>query len=160
MRNVVANPSQAPFVTGCFVFALATALFAFIVQKRAMAARMWPRAPGRIESSGVHEFQARNSSYQMLTRWSTRFRTAIRYSYMVGRVRYTGDKITLGGQFSATTDAFARRGASRYAQGSTVEVYYNPQNPAECVLQPRAAGLWLVWLAALALLVLAFVIAR
>jgi hypothetical protein len=159
MASIVANPAQAPFVTACIGFALFAALIIYGVQHRARRMLAWPTAPGRIEASGVHEFQALSTD-DGSSRWVTEYRANVVYSYEVGGVRYTGDKSGTTGRVSSNIAALVRSGAARYPAGSAVEIHYNPDNPAESILNPRVGALWLLWLIRAAVLALAYFVAR
>jgi len=156
-RLLVVDPERVPFVTACTLFALVAALFCVAFQKNAARARTWPKVKGRVETSGVQAYQERNTDDK---RWRTMYRADVSYSYQVGGVRYVGDKMSLGGKFSSSIEALAKRTAARLKRGATVDVFYNPQNPTEAVLQPRAGKLWLMWLIPAAVFALAFVVAR
>ena len=56
-RAFVRNPSEAPFVAACIGFSLLAALVIYGIQRNVGRTRSWPKAPGRIEESDVHEFQ-------------------------------------------------------------------------------------------------------
>ena len=47
-----------------------------------------------------------------------------------------------------------------YAKGAAVTVHYNPENPAEAIVDPRTGPLWLLWLVPVAMLVLAYFVGR
>jgi hypothetical protein len=61
---------------------------------------------------------------------------------------------------SSNIAALVRPSAARYPTGSAVDVRYNPDNPAESILDPRVGPLWLLWLIPAAVLVLAWFVAR
>jgi hypothetical protein len=61
---------------------------------------------------------------------------------------------------SASTDALARRSIVKYPTGRIVEVHYNPDNSSESVLEPRVRSLWLLWIVPVAMLALAYYVAR
>ena len=152
---IVPNTAHAPFVAACVGFALLAALLLFGFQRAAARTRAWPTVAGQIVSSGVHEFHELEQN-QHASRWQTLYRPEVTYSYELSGVRYTGDKVNMGGTVSASTDALARRVAAKYPVGVAVEVHYNPDNPADSVLEPRATVLWLFWLMPAAVLALAY----
>jgi uncharacterized protein DUF3592 len=157
MSSIVRNPAEAPFVTACIGFALVAALVIFGIQRSVGRMRAWPTVPGRIEASGVHAFEARDSDSP---RWITQYRSNVVYSYEVGGVRYTGDKVGTTGRASSNIAALVRSGGARYPAGSAVEIHYNPDNPAESILDPRVGPLWLLWLIPAAVLALAYFVGR
>jgi hypothetical protein len=155
----IPNPTTAPFVTACLGFAFFAALMIFGIQRNVARMRAWPTVPGRIGSSDVHEFQALSQSDAGSSRWVTRYRGSVVYSYEVGGVRYTGDQRGTTGRTSSNVAAFVRPGA-RYQPGRVVEIHYNPDNPAESILDPRTGPLWLLWLIPAAMLALAYYAGR
>ena len=152
---MVPNSAHAPFVAACVGFALVAALFIWGFQRAAARTRTWPTVAGQIASSGIHEFHELEQN-EHSSRWQTLYRPEVTYNYELAGIRYTGDKVNMGGTVSASTDALARRVAAKYPVGAAVEVHYNPGNPAESVLEPRATVLWLFWLMPAAILALAY----
>jgi hypothetical protein len=51
----------------------------------------------------------------------------------------------------ATFRYLAKKSASRFIAGDTVEVFYNPAAPAEAVLVRGAPGQWAIWVIAVAM---------
>ncbi len=160
MRGLVRNPAEAPFVTACVGFALLTALFVWGFQRNAARQRSWPTVQARIEKSGAHEFQELENRDSGPDRWRTRYRADVIYGYEVAGVRYTGDMSTGGTKVSSNIEAIARKSAERYPAGSTIDVHYNPDNPAESAINPGSAWINLLWLIPAALLTLAYFIGR
>ncbi len=152
---MVPNTAHAPFVAACVGFALVAALFIWGFQRAAARTRTWPIIAGQIASSGVHEFHELEQNGHS-SRWQTLYRPEVTYNYEIAGVRYTGDKVNMGGAVSASTDALARRVAAKYPVGTAVEVHYNPANPAESMLETRSAVVRLFWLMPAAMLALAY----
>jgi hypothetical protein len=155
----IPNPATAPFVTACLAFALVAALMIFGIQRNVVRMRAWPVVSGRIGAADVREFQALSQSDAGSSRWVTRYRGNVVYSYEVGGVGYTGDQIGTTGRVSSNIGAFVRPNA-RYQPGKVVDIHYNPDNPAEAILDPRTGPLWLLWLIPAVMLALAYVAAR
>ena len=156
LADVVPNPARAPFVAISLCFAAVAALVVFAIQRQASLQRKWPIAQARIESSGVHAFESRDSDDGRLR---TQYRADVIYSYEVAGVRYTGDKLG-SASVSSNVEAAARRKAARYPAGSAIQVHYNPANPAEAIVKPAGWALLLLWLIPLAMLILAYVAAQ
>jgi hypothetical protein len=156
LTQTLPNPARAPFVAISLCFAAVAALFVFAFQRQASMQRKWPTVDARIENSGVHAFESRDSDSDRLR---TQYRVDVVYSYEIAGVRYTGDKFSAS-QFSANTEVLARRQAERYPAGSAIQVHYNPANPAEAIVNPGGrALLLLLWLVPLAVVILAYVAA-
>jgi len=160
MAATIPNVGEAPFVTACIGFAFFSALIIYAIQRNAALARSWPTVHGRIEKSGVHEFQSLDRSGSGGGRWRTQYRADIRYSYEVAGVRYTGDKAASSGRMSSNITALAARAAAADPVGNVVEVHYNPDNPAQSTINPGVGWLWLLWIVPAAMLALAYFVGR
>jgi hypothetical protein len=152
---MIPNPATAPFVTACLGFGLVAALMILGIQRNVARMRGWPVVPGRIGSADVREFQALSQSDAGSSRWVTRYRGNVVYSYEVAGVRYSGDRIGTTGRVSSNIGAWVRPNA-RYQPGKVVDIHYNPDNPAESILDPRTGPLWLLWLVPAVMLSLAY----
>jgi hypothetical protein len=63
----------------------------------------------------------------------TIYRAGVIYSYNVGDARYSCSRISYGQISGSQKEAEAR--VAKYPKGATVDVYYNPTNPGQAVLQ-------------------------
>lgn len=111
---------------GAIAFAIGAALYVAQLRQglRADASKRWPTTAGIITASALEQ----------LPQNKRRYRAAVRYSYQVGAKEYDTDRIFWGG-----TEGRRRHMASvvdTYPAGSTVPVHYNPQDPAEAVIDP------------------------
>ena len=160
MATVVRNPSEAPFVTACIGFALLAALVIFGIQRNAARQRSWPTVKGKVQRSGVHEFQElqRRDSGPDVSR--TAYRAEVIYGYDIAGVHYTGDTAASGTRVSSNLEVVARKSAEKYPVGIEVDVHYNPDNPAESVIKPGGRALLLLWLIPAAMLTLAYFVGR
>lgn len=82
--------------------------------------------------------------------WTGRrgFRSRVIYSFGADGQIYGGDRVAFGANAASTLAGLISGAADRYPAGSEVTVYYNPDNPAESVLERRAAGLVIIWVLA------------
>ena len=156
----VPRPELAAPAVFMAIVALVLARMGVVLEQQARTARQWPRAEGRIGASEVEEIRLRPSTDQMTSRWRKGYRSLVTYAFTVNGQRYVGERISFGARWEATLPSLVSGLADRYRQGNTVEVYYNPENPADCVLEPRVGGVWLIWLtmAASGLAAIAFAI--
>ncbi|WP_246679958.1 DUF3592 domain-containing protein [Mesorhizobium sp. B1-1-9] len=113
----------------------------FAQKSLAEQAAKWPVAAGRIDASGLQALRS-HSNYR---RWRTVFKSRIVYSYGVAGQRYTSDRVTFGATVTASLPALVSGQARSYAEGSQVEVHYDPANPGSAVLESRVRWLWLLW---------------
>ena len=87
------------------------------------------------------------------------FRANISYTYRYDSVDYTGLVASMNGQVSSTSDWGVQRYVKKYPEGTIVDVYVNPQNPSEAVLDPRATAAWVLWVAVAVIWALAYYVA-
>lgn len=114
----------------------------FAQKSLAEQAAKWPVAPGRIESSGLQALR----NYSDYRRWRTVFKSRIVYTYNVAGHRYTSDRVTFGATVTASLPGLVSGQARSYAEGSKVDVHYDPASPGSAVLECRVRGLWLLWI--------------
>jgi hypothetical protein len=111
---------------GVIVFAIGAALY--IVQfrqgLRADASRKWPTSSGTITLSALEKSPD--------NKW--RYRAVVQYRYRVGSTEYQGDRVFWAGNEGRQRHMAAVVGT--YPVGRTVKIHYDPQNPAEAVLDP------------------------
>lgn len=112
--------------------------------------------PGRIKTSGLERFRGKPDEGR--SRGPIMFKSKVSYAYRYNNVDYTGFAASMGGQVSSTSDGAVRR-FMKYPDGAAVDVYVNPQNPSEAVLEPRATAAWVLWLVAVAIWGVAYYVA-
>jgi len=100
---------------------------------------------GKIRTSGLERFRAKAEDDG--SRGQIMFRANISYSYRYENMDYTGLVVSMNGQVSSTSDWGMQRYVKKYPEGAMVDVYVNPQNPTESVLEPRAKAAWFLWVA-------------
>jgi hypothetical protein len=125
-------------------------MMAYAIQKQVWdASRDWLIAPGKILDTSV---QARDS-WDSDGRYAPLYNSEVVSSFSVGGQQYISDRVALGGTMRASINrgvpGFMKKTLDKYPVGARVQVYYNPKNPADCALERRANGMWLVLLAAL-----------
>lgn len=158
MTTVVRNPTEAPFVTGLLVFAFFTALFAYAFNKQGSIQKRWPVVPGRIESIDISRFVS-HSSDEGRTRETVMYRPQVVYAYEVAGIAYKGESIS-GANVSSSSEAYARKSAAKFSEGTAVEVHYNPENPAQSAVGPGLPWIWVLWIIPLLFVAGAYFIAR
>jgi hypothetical protein len=97
---------------------------------RGLRSRSWPTAEGRINDARI---QAHQSSDEDGT--STTYGAAVHYSYNVSGQEFQSTRRTFTDARTSSSKR-AQRILERYPQGSSVTVYYRPDNPSMSVLEP------------------------
>jgi hypothetical protein len=92
---------------------------------RAYQSNTWPTVQGVVQNSYVESL--RNSNVAKIV-----------YDYTVNEKPFTGMQVAFGSY--SFNWSHARGIVNMYPQGKTVSVYYNPQNPQVCVLEPGVKG--------------------
>jgi hypothetical protein len=102
-------------------------------RQRMQAARSWDRIEGVITASEVEQ-PASHVSDDL-----NDATPIIRYRYRAGGQDLEGDQVQIGG-VPLTTRVLAGRLIARYPVGAHVDVYVDPGNPKNALLEPAAAG--------------------
>lgn len=148
----------------CMLLPLGMAGATLWIQWRNWRTRSWQEAMGRVDSarSVAREIRSRrfrtsgtraNTEFISSQDLQTRNFARVAYSFAVGPTTYRSDRICLLGEPDGTVAAIL----NRYPSGKVVTVYYNPENPDECILErDEPAKIREAWLgtAALAAMIL------
>lgn len=110
------------------------------LRRRVEASKRWLKANGEILVSEVKLPQTHTSDDQ------DDARVVVRYRYGVDAKTYEGDGIKIGAQTSMMR-AFAENLVARYPVGAEVDVYYDPRDPKDAVLEPHEQRSGIVQLA-------------
>jgi hypothetical protein len=97
----------------------------------ARASTDWPHTVGRVVSSTL-EFDAERMAYPRIL-----------YEFYLDGTRFQGDRVHYGG-YRSRDDPYALDLVEQYPEGREVVVYYMPDNPGSCVLEPGIV--WHTWL--------------
>jgi hypothetical protein len=71
---------------------------------------------------------------------SDHYTPKVKYTYQAIGQEYEGDKLGFGFQQSFGSQSKAQAALARFPVGAQVTVYYDPNNPAEAVLERKAGG--------------------
>jgi hypothetical protein len=119
----------------CVVFLLAGGWMlyrAYAPRLKAKQARSWSSTEATILESGIGDDRSRSATGKA----TIAFVPTIRYRYTVGGKSFEGDRITL---FQTGYDYIdASNIKDQFKTDEKMPVYYNPNNPAESVLKPKA----------------------
>jgi len=97
--------------------------------------RHWPSTTGRVLAASVE-------ASRRVGRSGVSFYPAVMYEYYVDGQRYVGNRISFGTRMGTGVRSWVESQVERYPAGSEVEVFYNPTNPADAVLEHGAPGSW------------------
>lgn len=145
----LSNSEMSVPVVALAAFGMVAALFAMMFRRQASAAKKWPVVQGKIKTSGLEQFRGKPDEGR--SRGAIMFQAQVSYSYRYGNVDYTSIEATFGGQVTSSSRWLMERTARKYPEGKIVDVYVNPGNPSQAVLEPRASGVWILWAVAVAL---------
>lgn len=107
----------------------------FFMRRRMAAVSQWPSTMGTVSTSYLERRSSSDSGYTNYP--------VVQYSYQVSGQAYQGMKIAPGPEVGGTG---AGKVVGRYPAGAQVMVFYNPQNPADAMLETKAAAQWILWL--------------
>jgi len=112
-------------------------LFGRSARRKALASQSWPTVAGTVTESEVKVTQ-HSSGSGMDAQETTHYRPVVKYQYSVEGMEYTGSRIAFGAMNSAHSAANAV--VARYPAGASVTVRYDPEKPAEAVLETNTGG--------------------
>lgn len=98
------------------------------------ASRSWPSTEARILQSKVE----RETSGTGKDR-STSYHAKVTYEFTLDGVTYRGDRVAAA-DIGRGKSVHARRIVTRYPKGSSASVYYMPEKPSKCLLEPGFQG--------------------
>lgn len=153
----LANPQMSVPVVALAAFGLVAALFALVLRQQSTRAKKWPVVPGTIKLSGLDEYRAAPS--ESGRRGSIMYERKVSYAYRFKDVAYTSVHASFSSNSKTTSRWVLRLFGMDFQEGAGVKVWVNPENPSEATLNPRAPFGWLLWLIALGLWAVAYVIA-
>lgn len=111
---------------------------------------------GRIVTSGLEQFHSLTEDGR---RGPMMYKEQTSYTYAFNGVDYTGIVVSPGSSVTSSSRRAVRRWMTPYSDGQLIDVYVNPANPSESVLQPRVRGAWVIWICVLGLWALAVFLA-
>ena len=104
-------------------------------KKKAGASQQWPNVPGMISVSELRQSTNTDDDGHI----SYAYYPHVEYSYSILGQSYTSKQIAFGGVRGFNNPNQAQTALVKYPVNTPVQVFYNPQNPSEAVLE-RIAG--------------------
>lgn len=129
-----------PLCFGVVFAGIGLALFVFGINQRrkARATEQWPTAAGTITAARIDE-ERRTTRTQGRTETHISYKPIVEYTYDVNGTRFQGGRLSAGGDMSYDYNT-AQRVLSTYQPGQPAAVHYDPADPAQAVLETKAAG--------------------
>lgn len=121
------------FLLGIGLFTL---VFSIRSNQKASQSTDWPSVVGVITHTYIEEDESFDSDGDTTTTYSP----VINYEYIVDDQVYTGDRIYYGLTMKYNRHQEAAKALQAYPTNSEVEIYYNPADPSEAVLDRQAEG--------------------
>ena len=131
------------------------ALFALVLHRQALLAMKWPVVSGTIKLSEIEQYRAARNDGSSL-RGQVMYQRKVSYTYQYNNLIYTNTHATLASSVASTSSWLVRKSTTDYENGASVKVWVNPDNPSQATLEPRAGFVWVLWLAAAAILAVAY----
>lgn len=129
-------------------FLIVGLVFLFIVVRaggKVRASKNWPSTSGRVLASDIEMRRSRTGQGGT----STAYYPVVLYEYMVNGRRLQSNRVRFGSDVGFGWTSPAQKVVDQYPPGAMVEVFYNPNDPTEAVLQrtARTANLMFVFIA-------------
>jgi hypothetical protein len=121
-----------PFV----ILALVFFYIALRGRRASSITKTWPTTSGRVLRSEVELRRSHSSEGG----YSSSYYPVVLYEYEVMGQRYQSTTLSPGLEYGLGFQGRVQARVAKYPVGSTVLVYYNPQNPAQAVLEHSATG--------------------
>ena len=119
-------------------FVIVALVFLIIVLRagaKVRASKNWPTTPGRVLNSYIEPRRSRSGRGT-----STAYYAVVFYEYMVNGQRLQSNRIRFGSDLGYGWTSPAQKTVDQYPPGAMVEVFFNPADPSEAVLQRTAQG--------------------
>ncbi|MFZ6021563.1 MAG: DUF3592 domain-containing protein [Chloroflexota bacterium] len=102
-------------------------------KQKAQQSVNWPTTSGRVIESRISEHESEDEDGHTTSTYAP----LVRFEYQVAGVTYTSDRMGVGSKIAISNRKKVEQQIAAYPEGKLIRVYYNPQNPAEAVLETR-----------------------
>jgi hypothetical protein len=116
-------------------FGVAISTFFFYRIYQAFASTRWPSVVGELDSAELKEVVYRGNAPHGGPDEASAWVVNFQYHYTVADKKYDGKRVTYSDGINKTMRAL-RKLRNKYQGKSTIQVYYNPNNPRQSVLVP------------------------
>lgn len=107
-----------------------------VQRSKGQAVAKWPKVPGEVLAAGLKDHVSTDED----SGTTVSYEPVIQYRYQVAGQEFRSDRYRLGSKHTVMDQKRAAAVAARYPAGTRVDVFYNPQNPADAVLEAGSAG--------------------
>lgn len=109
-------------------------------KRKASRSLSWPETKGRVVKSTIEVQSDVFSSDDSQGGGQPMYAADISYTYQVGGMMYTSNRISFAGKSSYSKPDKAEAVIAQYPEGASVAVFYNPEKHQEAVLERTAKG--------------------
>src|SRR5262245_51840255 len=147
LGSMISGLVAIPFIIVALVFVF----LALRSSRKASISRKWPATTGKVLAAGIEPRTGHSSKGG----YYTSYYPVVQYEYTVNGQRFLGNRITFGGEVGYGWTGMAQRQIAGYVPNSNVAVFYDPNEPANAVLE-RTAGTSgkIYWLVAIMIIVI------
>ena len=131
--------STSIFALVAIPFLIIAVVFVVLIarsNRKVRASMNWSTTTGRILLSEVTSYRHRDADG--IT--STLYQPTIQYEYVVNGQHLQSNHVRFGMAYGTSWTGSAQNVVDKYPQGTLVQVFYNPTNPTEAVLEHSAGG--------------------
>jgi len=111
-------------------------------RRLASASLRWPTATGRVTHCEVIEEiveeKTEHDNRPTTSKLVHRYQVDLRYAYRVGKRDFIGTEVDWNGTMISSLREVAAEAAAKYRPGQSVQVYYDPDQPGQAVLEPAS----------------------
>jgi len=102
-------------------------------KQKAKLSLSWPSTVGKVIESRVVESHSTSDGDT-----TTTYKPYVKYEYQVVGETFTSDKLSIGPAVSTSNYRKSQEKVNRMPVGSTLTVFYNPDDPTDAVLEQRS----------------------
>ena len=147
----------------CIIIGICLLGLGFYFQKKAKAIEKWPVITGKVIATKVVQTTTEKSLRRNdeSSQSTLSYYPVIEYEYTVNDKRYTSDRLSLSVD-QRSSPRYLEPILKKYAPGTAVKVFYNPDDPADAVLEKVNLLHWIfyvfgtIWLAVWTLVILIY----
>jgi hypothetical protein len=126
-------------------------------KRKATASFTWPETQGTVIKSTIDIGHDALGSDDSQGESQPMYSASVNYTYQVGDILYTSDRISFAGKSSYSKPDKAEALISKYPEGINNAVFYNPQKHEESVLERTSKGSGVFLIAGIAFFIIGLI---